>query len=96
MARAHPCNGTRTAPFAADEAIEDVGLDVEGDAAAGVGHLQLDFAQRLLGRDGDRAAGRRLVHRVFHQMLEDLTQSAPVAADQTDVIRAVHHHGDTA
>src|SRR5438477_13184086 len=37
----------------ATEAIEDAGLDVEWDPAAGVGNLDADLAERPLGRDHD-------------------------------------------
>ncbi len=69
-------------------------LDVEGDAAAGVGDLQLDLAQRLAGPERHRAAGRRLADGVLHQVLDDLAQPARVAADQAEVVGMLDHDGD--
>ena len=51
---------TWAAALAADEAVEDVRLDVEWDAAPGVGDLQADLADGAQGPQGDHAVGRGL------------------------------------
>ena len=56
------------------ETIEDVRLDVEGNAAPGVGNLQAHFAQGALGRQGDRTPGRRVAQGVFHQVVEHVVK----------------------
>ena len=61
-------------------------LDVEWDAAPGVGDLQLDLAQRPAGGDGDQAARRRLAHGGFGEVVQGLGQAFDVAPDQADVV----------
>src|SRR3546814_10981709 len=68
------------------EAVEDMRLDVERDPSPGVRNLELDFAQRFPGRNGDDAARRGLAQGVLHQMFEHLPQPAAVAADQAEEI----------
>ena len=76
----------RTAALAPDEAVEDVRLDVKGDATPGIRNLQSDLTGPLARSDADRAAGRGLANGIFHQMVEDLTQTFDVAPDQANVL----------
>ena len=72
----------RTAAILAAEAVEDVGLDVDRDAGAGVGDDQAHLPLPALGRQGDQAAGGGMAQGVLGQMVEHLGQAPAVAADQ--------------
>ena len=55
----------RTAALAPHEAVKDVGLQVIGDAASGVGDRQAHFRRRRLGGQGDGTAFGYGAGRVF-------------------------------
>ena len=74
----------RPAALTADEAVEDVGLDVEGNAPAGVADLQADLAHALLGREGDDAVRRGLAKGVLGEVIQSLAEPGHVGADQAD------------
>ena len=69
---------------AADEPLEQGGLQLRRDAGAVVGDGQLDGAGRLAGGQGDRDRGvlRGVLGRVAHQVGQHLVQPVLVAADQ--------------
>ena len=83
---------TRAAAVAADEAVEDVRLDVERHAAAGVADGQPHLARRPHGRQGHGPAGRGLAQGVLDQVIERLHQPLGVAADQADVVGPCPQH----
>ena len=79
------------APFAPDEAVEDVGLDVIGEAAPRVGHGQLDLRPLAMGVDAHGAALGRVVQGRIHQVVQHLHQPALVGPHRAAV---VHHLAD--
>ena len=84
----------RPAPFATDEAIKYVRLDVEGNAAPRVGDLHLDLAQGPAGAQGDSTALRGLTQGVHDQVVEYLRQPPGVAPHQAEIVGAFRHQPD--
>ena len=76
---------TQTRPDAilAAEAIEDMGLDVEWDTAAGVGDLDHRFPSSARGGDNDLATLRRMTQGIFDQVVEHLAQTQTIRYDRS-------------
>ena len=79
---------SRPALLPADEAVEDVGLHVEGDAAALVGDLEGDLAARAGAGQGDSCPAWGLAQGVFQKVVQRLPQPVGVAADQAGLVVA--------
>ena len=75
----------RPAPLAAHKPVENMRLDVEGDAPTRVRDLDLNLAIGPTRAERDRALGRGLAQGVFDQVVQDLAQAPGVGPDQADI-----------
>src|SRR3989442_8433452 len=84
---------SRSAALLAHEAVEDVRLDMEGDAPTGVRDQDAHLAHRALGAQRHRTAGRGMADCALGQMVEELWQAIPVAPVPAGPLLAVYALG---
>ncbi len=86
----------RSAPLAPDEPVEDVGLQVIGDAPTRVLDPDADLRCRGLGGQGHRPALRYGTGGVIQKMIEGLTDPLGVGTDGPQTVGAVDRQASPA